>query len=82
MKYELCRCRFCGGEAEVSPAKKEDFTEKYNNVRVSCSDCGAVDVWALALQERTFNYKKLRAVAEQRWNKLMGGNDEADRISM
>lgn len=68
---ELCKCKLCGGEAEVSPATEKDFTEKFTNVCISCADCGGVDVWALALRERTFDYKKLRAIAEVRWNKLM-----------
>ena len=76
---ELCRCKLCGGEAVVSPATEEEYAERGGDggVLISCVDCGAVDVWALAHRERTFDYEKLRAVAEERWNKLMGGSDEA-----
>ena len=72
MLSELCRCKLCGGEAEVSPSKEEVFeADDYTSVSVCCADCNCVDVWAMPSQEKIYDYKKLRAIAVSRWNRLM-----------
>lgn len=71
MSSELCRCKLCGGGAEVSPATEEEYAERGvdGGVLISCADCGTADVWGFFADGST--YAERRAVAEARWNKLM-----------
>ena len=67
----LYKCRLCGGEAEIRP-DKEDFEDKeLNCIRVSCSKCNNVDIWAFSHETEHKTYDEVVNLAVERWNNLM-----------
>lgn len=71
----MCKCKLCGGVAKVYPPTEEIWNEKeLSALSVDCGSCHNVVVWAYDTDGET--YADIRRVAEERWDKLMGEEDE------
>lgn len=68
---KLRKCKLCGGDAwEATPWV--DWQEKeLECVRITCLDCGHVDVWAFKKETENGTYDETLRLAQARWNDLM-----------
>ena len=70
----MCRCKLCGGVANVFPSEYVWKEDKLRALYINCKSCNGVMVWAYNTEGET--YADVRKVAEDRWNRLMGEEDE------
>ena len=65
------KCKLCGGDAILRPGWSEFHEQDASCVRVTCMDCGNVDVWAFKQETEDGSYDELSRLAISRWNDLM-----------